>query len=88
MIAEMFQGLRKRLEAQIEKIEKYLTRMEWQPIPIFLPGEFQGQRVLVGYSPWDHKELDTTEQVTHTEELNNKQINKTTEIKKYTKRKQ
>ena len=26
-----------------------------------LPGEFQRQRSLVGYSPWAHKELDTTE---------------------------
>ena len=26
-----------------------------------LPGEFHGQRSLAGYSPWCHKELDTTE---------------------------
>ena len=26
-----------------------------------LPGESHGQRSLVGYSPWDRKELDTTE---------------------------
>ena len=25
---------------------------------VFLPGEFHGQRSLVGYSPWDRKELD------------------------------
>ena len=25
-----------------------------------LPGEFHGQRCLVGFSPWDHKESDTT----------------------------
>ena len=29
--------------------------------PVFLPGEFHGQRSLVGYSPWDHKESDMTE---------------------------
>ena len=28
-----------------------------------LPGKFQGWRSLVGYSPWDRKELDTTEQL-------------------------
>ena len=28
--------------------------------PIFLPGESQGQRSLVGYSPWGHKESDMT----------------------------
>ena len=27
-------------------------RREWQPTPVFLPGEFHGQRSLVGYSPW------------------------------------
>ena len=26
-----------------------------------LPGELHGQRNLAGYSPWGHKELDTTE---------------------------
>ena len=29
--------------------------------PVFLPGEFHGQRSLVGYSPWGRKEVDTTE---------------------------
>ena len=29
----------------------------------FLPGEFHRQRSLVGYSPWDHKESDTAEQL-------------------------
>ena len=28
--------------------------------PVFLPGKFHGQRSLVGYSPWDPKESDTT----------------------------
>ena len=31
-----------------------------------LAGEFHGQRSLVGYSLWGHKELDTTKQLTHT----------------------
>ena len=32
-----------------------------QPTPVFWPGESQGQRSLVGYSPWGLKEMDTTE---------------------------
>ena len=28
---------------------------------VFLPGEFHGQRSQAGYSPWGHKESDTTE---------------------------
>ena len=31
--------------------------------PVFLPGEFHGLRSLVGYSPWGHKESDTTERL-------------------------
>ena len=41
-------------------------RRKWQPTPVFLPGESHGQRSLVGYSPWGHKESDTTEWLTHT----------------------
>ena len=29
-----------------------------QPTPVFLPGEFHGQRSLAGYSPWGRKESD------------------------------
>ena len=36
-------------------------RREWLHLPVFLPGEFHGQRSLLGYSPWDHKESNTTE---------------------------
>ena len=35
---------------------------KWKPTPVFLPGKFHGQRSLVGYSEWDHKESDTNEQ--------------------------
>ena len=28
---------------------------EWQPTPMFLPGDSLGQRSLTGYSPWGHK---------------------------------
>ena len=31
-----------------------------------MPGKLHGQRSLGGYSPWDHKELDTTEASEHT----------------------
>ena len=39
-------------------------RKTWQPTPVFLPREFHGQRSLMGYSPWGHKESDTTERLT------------------------
>ena len=40
-------------------------RRAWQPAPVFLPGESQGQRSLAGYSPWGHRESDTTEATLH-----------------------
>ena len=36
-------------------------RRECIYIPIFLPGEFHGQRCLAGYSLWCHKMMDVTE---------------------------
>ena len=35
---------------------------EIAPTPVFLPGESHGQRSLVGYTPWGHKESDPTEE--------------------------
>ena len=34
---------------------------EMATTPVFLPGKSHGQRSLVGYSPWGHKESDTTQ---------------------------
>ena len=36
-------------------------RRKWQPTPVFLPGESQGQRSLVGCRLWGRTESDTTE---------------------------
>ena len=48
-------------------LRKIPWRRKWQPTPVFLPGKSQGQKSLVGYSPWGRKELDTTEDIhTHT----------------------
>ena len=46
------------------QIRKIPWRREWQPTLAFLPGKSYGQRNLVGYSPWGHKELDTTKWLT------------------------
>ena len=48
-----------------KKIIGWSSRKNDAPI-VFLPGESYGQRSLVGYSPWDHKELATTERHAHT----------------------
>ena len=36
-------------------------RRKWQPTPVFLPGESQGQGSLVSWHLWGHTESDTTE---------------------------
>ena len=38
-------------------------RRQWHPTPVLLPGKSHGWRSLVGCSPWDHEESDTTEQL-------------------------
>ena len=35
-------------------------RRKWQPAPVFLPGESQGQRGLVGCRLWGRTESDAT----------------------------
>ena len=44
-------------------VGKIPWRREWQLTPVFLPGEFHGQRSLEDQSPWGHKESDTTKQL-------------------------
>ena len=47
-------------------VGKIPWRRKWQPTPVLLPGESHGQRSLVCYSPWGHKESDTTEKLKFT----------------------
>ena len=42
-------------------VGKVPWRREWQPTPVFLPGESYGERNLAGYSPWGDKEWYVTE---------------------------
>ena len=42
--------------------ERYPGERNGNSRQYFLPGKFHGQRSLAGYSPWGHKESDTTEQ--------------------------
>ena len=36
-------------------------RREWLPTPVFFLGELHGWRILAGYGPWGHTELEMTE---------------------------
>ena len=44
-------------------VRKTPCRRAWRPTSVFLPGESHGQRSLVGYSPWGHKESDMTKRL-------------------------
>ena len=48
------------MQAQPLHREDPLQR-KWQPAPVLLSGKSHGQRSLVSYSPWSHKELGMTE---------------------------
>ena len=53
--------------APLEKAMEYSCLVFLPATPVFLPGEFHGERSLVGYSPWGPKESDKTEHLsTHT----------------------
>ena len=36
-------------------VRKIPRSWRWQPTPVFLAGQFHGQHMLLGYSPWCHK---------------------------------
>ena len=44
----------------ISRLGRYSER-KWQPVPVFLPGKFHGQRSLASYYPGCCKELNVTE---------------------------
>ena len=42
-------------------VRKIPWSRKWQLALVFLPRKLHGQRRLVGYSPWSHRESETTE---------------------------
>ena len=47
----------------IPRVAKIPWSRKWPAISVFLLVKFHGQRSLAGYSPWGHKESDTTQQL-------------------------
>ena len=65
LIAQLVKNLPAEQETRFNPwVRKIPWRGKWQPTPVPLPGESQGQRSLVGCSPWGRKELGMTEQLT------------------------
>ena len=65
----LYQQHKRRLYTWTSRVGQYQNqidyilcwRRKWQPTPVFLPGESQGQGSLVGYHLWGLTELDMTE---------------------------
>ena len=53
------------LQCRRPRFHPWVRKIPWRRIrqctPVFSPGKSHGERSLVGYSPWGHKQLDTTE---------------------------
>ena len=60
LVAQMVKRLPTMQETQVRSLRQE-DPLEKDPTPVLLPGKSHGQRSLVGYSPWGHKESDTTE---------------------------
>ena len=59
LVIQMVKNLPAMQETQVQSLVKKIPwRREWLPTPVFLPGKSHGQRSLVGYSAWGHRESD------------------------------
>ena len=60
-----FRWLWVHLQCRRPRFSPWVGKIPWRrkllPTPVFLPGEFPGQRSLAGYRPWGCKELNMTE---------------------------
>ena len=51
---------------RLKRLSSSSRRRQWHPTPVLLPGESQGQRSLVGCSPWGFEESDRLSDFTFT----------------------
>ena len=64
LVSQTVKNLPAMREAQVLSLgQEDHWRREWQPTPVYLPGEFHGQRSLADYSPWDHGKSEMTKQL-------------------------
>ena len=68
LVAQTVKNLPTMRETQVQSLGwKDPLEKGMVPTPVFLPGEFHGQRSLLSYGPWGLKRMwDTTEWLTHT----------------------
>ena len=67
LVTQTVKNLRAMKETQVPlDWEDPLEKETAIPTPVLLPGELHEQRSLADYSPWDCRESDMTERLTHT----------------------
>ena len=65
LVAQMIKNLLAVQQTQVQSLDwEDLLEKGMAPTLVFLTEEFHGQRSLLGYSPWGHRESDTIEQLT------------------------
>ena len=62
LVAQMVENLPALFQTFVRKIP---WRRKWKPTPVFLPGEFHGQKSQADYGAWSCKDSDPTKQLTH-----------------------
>ena len=63
LVAQTVKTLPAMQETRVQTLGLIPWRREWQRTPVFLPGEFHGQRSLADYSPQGRRDLETIEQL-------------------------
>ena len=58
-VAQAVKNLPAMQETRVRSLDREDPLEKKLPTSVFLPGEFHGQRSLVGYTPWGGKEVDT-----------------------------
>ena len=67
LIAQMVKNLPAILETRVQSLGRnILWKGKQHPTPELLPGIFSGQGSLVRYNPWNCKEVDMTQQLLYT----------------------
>ena len=62
LVAQTMKNLPTMQETRFDPwVRKIHWRREWLPTPVFMPGDYHGQRGLAGSSPYGHKESDMTD---------------------------
>ena len=63
-------------------VGKIPWKREWQPTPVFLPGQSHGHRSLAGYRPWGCTDSDRTESTEQQQQQQHRYVSKIYCVKK------